>query len=40
MSKPVDVGSLKRGYYILIGDEPCRIVEYGKSKSGKHGSAN
>ena len=39
MSKPTEVGSLKIGHYILIQDEPCRIVEYEKSKPGKHGSA-
>ena len=39
MSKPVDVGSLKKGYHILIQNEPCRIVEYERSKPGKHGSA-
>ncbi len=39
MSKPVDVGSLKIGGYVLIDGEPCRIVEYEKSKPGKHGSA-
>lgn len=39
MSKPTDVGSLKIGHYIMISDEPCRIVEYEKSKPGKHGSA-
>jgi len=39
MSKPVDVGSLRVGGYIVIDDEPCRIVELTKSKPGKHGSA-
>jgi translation initiation factor 5A len=39
MSKPVDVGSLKIGQYIVVDDEPCRIVEYEKSKPGKHGAA-
>ena len=39
VSKPVDVGSIKVGQYILIDDEPCRIVEYEKSKPGKHGAA-
>lgn len=38
MSKPVDVGSLKVGHYIIINNEPCRIVSYEKSKPGKHGS--
>ena len=39
MSKPTDVGILKIGHYILIQNEPCKIVEYEKSKPGKHGSA-
>lgn len=39
MSRPVDVGSLKIGQYIVIDSEPCRIVEYEKSKPGKHGAA-
>ena len=39
MSKPVDVSSLKVGQYLIIDGEPCRIVEYEKSKPGKHGSA-
>lgn len=39
MSKPTDVGSLRVGQHILIQGEPCRIVEYEKSKPGKHGSA-
>lgn len=39
MSKPVDVGSLKVGTYVIIDDEPCRIVDLTHSKPGKHGSA-
>jgi translation initiation factor 5A len=39
VSKPVDVGSLKIGQYVIIDDEPCRIVEFEKSKPGKHGAA-
>ena len=45
MSKPVDLGSLKIGSYILLPvadqptGEPCRIVEYDTSKPGKHGAA-
>jgi translation initiation factor 5A len=39
MSKPVEVGSLKIGQYVLIDGEPCKIVEFEKSKPGKHGSA-
>ena len=39
LSKPVDVGSLKIGQYVVIENEPCKIVEFEKSKPGKHGSA-
>jgi len=39
MSRPVDVGSLKTGSYVMVDDEPCRIVDITKSKPGKHGSA-
>lgn len=39
MSKPVDVGSIREGQYIIIDNEPCRVVEVEKSKPGKHGSA-
>ena len=39
MSKPMDVGSLRVGSYVIIDDEPCKIVSYSKSKPGKHGSA-
>jgi len=39
MSKPVDVGSLRVGGYMLIENEPCHIVAITKSKPGKHGSA-
>lgn len=45
MSKPMDLGALKIGSYILlpVGDqatgEPCRISEYETSKPGKHGAA-
>jgi len=39
MSKPTEVGALKIGQHIMINDIPCRIVEFEKSKPGKHGSA-
>ncbi len=35
----MDVGSLRVGSYIIIDGEPCKIVNYTKSKPGKHGSA-
>ena len=39
MSKPVELGSIKVGSYVMVENEPCRIVDYSKSKPGKHGSA-
>jgi len=39
MSKPMDLGALRVGSYINIDGEPCRIMDYTKSKPGKHGSA-
>ena len=39
MSKPVDLFSIKVGSYVMVEGEPCRIVDYTKSKPGKHGSA-
>ena len=35
----MDVGALRAGSYIIIDGEPCKIVNYTKSKPGKHGSA-
>ena len=39
MSRPTEIGALKVGSYVIIDNEACRIVEYSKSKPGKHGSA-
>jgi translation initiation factor 5A len=39
MTKPVDVGELRVGGYMMIEGEPCRIMDIAKSKPGKHGSA-
>ena len=45
MSKPIELGSLKIGSYILLPvsdqptGEPCRITEYDTSTPGKHGAA-
>ena len=39
MSKPAEIGALKVGSYVIVDNEPCRIVSYTKSKPGKHGSA-
>ena len=39
MSKPVAVGSLRVGGYMVIDDQAYRIMDITKSKPGKHGSA-
>jgi translation initiation factor 5A len=39
MSKPMELGALKVGSYVIVDDVPSRIVSYTKSKPGKHGSA-
>lgn len=33
------MGDLKVGKYVIIDEEPCRIVSMDKSKPGKHGAA-
>jgi len=33
------LGELKPGNFIIIGGEPCKIVEMSRAKTGKHGSA-
>ena len=38
-TKPVELGSLKEGQYLIIDDVPCKIVNITKSKPGKHGGA-
>lgn len=35
----MEAGSLKEGSFVVIDEEPCKIVEVEKSKPGKHGSA-
>jgi len=37
--KIVEVRELKKGSYIVIDNEPCKIVNMTSSKPGKHGSA-
>ncbi len=32
-------GSLKKGSYVLIDGEPCRVTNVSVSKPGKHGSS-
>lgn len=33
------MGDLRIGKYVIIEDEPCRVVSMDKSKPGKHGAA-
>ncbi|AFH43104.1 translation initiation factor IF-5A [Fervidicoccus fontis] len=35
----ISLGDVKIGTYIIIENEPCRVVEITKAKTGKHGSA-
>ena len=37
--KMVDAGTLKVNRYILLNDEPCKILSLDHSKAGKHGHA-
>lgn len=39
MKEQTEVRSLREGRYVLIDDEPCKIVSIDTSKPGKHGSA-
>ncbi len=39
MSHPADLGTVKEGSYVILEDEPCRVVQVDRSKPGKHGSA-
>lgn len=34
-----EVRNLKRGRYIIIDDEPCKVTDITTSSPGKHGSA-
>jgi translation initiation factor 5A len=34
-----NIGSMKVGSYMLIDEEPCKIVDINTSKPGKHGEA-
>ena len=39
MKEVSEVGKLKEGRFIIIDDEPCRIVGFSTSAPGKHGHA-
>jgi translation initiation factor 5A len=38
-TEQVEVRELKEGRYMVIDDEPCKIVSISTSKPGKHGEA-
>jgi translation initiation factor 5A len=39
MKEQTEIGKLKEGKYILVEDEPCKILSISVSKPGKHGAA-
>jgi translation initiation factor 5A len=39
MKEQTEIGKLKEGRYIVIDDEPCKILGIAISKPGKHGAA-
>ncbi len=38
-TKPVSVSSIKKGSFVVIDGEPCRVVDIQVSRPGKHGHA-
>ncbi|MCX6682215.1 MAG: translation initiation factor IF-5A [Methanoregula sp.] len=39
MKDQTEIGKIKEGRYIVIEDEPCKVVGIATSKPGKHGAA-
>jgi translation initiation factor 5A len=39
MKEQTEVGKLKEGRYVVLDDEPCKIMSLSISKPGKHGAA-
>jgi len=39
MKEQTEVRTLKKGRYVMIGGEPCAIMNLSTSKPGKHGSS-
>jgi translation initiation factor 5A len=39
MKEQTEVGKLKEGRYVVVDNEPCKILSISTSKPGKHGSA-
>ena len=36
---PISCGEVKKGFYIVLKDRPCKVVDFKHFKVGKHGSA-
>ncbi len=39
MKEQTEIGKLKEGRYLVIEEEPCKILSISTSKPGKHGAA-
>ena len=39
MSGPTALKDLRPGHYVMVDDEPCKVLSMTKSKPGKHGAA-
>ena len=39
MKEQTEIGKLKEGRYMVIDEEPCKILGISVSKPGKHGAA-
>ncbi len=39
MKEQTEVGKLKEGRYVIVEEEPCKILGISVSKPGKHGAA-
>merc|ERR1719408_117225 len=36
---PMECGELRKGSYCMLKGNPCKVVDYSTSKTGKHGHA-
>jgi len=39
LTYPVQAGSIKKGSYVLLKGNPCKVIDVTTSKTGKHGHA-
>ena len=39
MKEQTEIGKIKEGRYVVIEDEPCKVLGIATSKPGKHGAA-